>query len=156
MNRLTILVVDDRPEIRNLLRLWLESDSHTVACADGGNEALKVLKKGGYDLVVTDVLMPEGGGVDLISQLRKDHAHVRILAISGGGPRVKSPTALQMAQSVGAHALLLKPFGREQLLNAIHHLMEADLHLLELAAFTSANPRAQRDRVEHRRPTTIG
>jgi hypothetical protein len=61
-----------------------------------------------------------------------------------------------MAQSVGAHALLLKPFGREQLLNAIHHLMEADLHLLELAAFTSANPRAQRDRVEHRRPTTIG
>ena len=62
MNRLSILVVDDRPEIRNLLRLWLESDSHTVACADGGNDALKILKKSGHDLVVTDVLMPDGVG----------------------------------------------------------------------------------------------
>ena len=94
--------------------------------------------------------------MDLISEIRKDHAQVRILAISGGGPRVKSPTALQMAQSVGAHALLLKPFGREQLLNSIRHLMEADLHLLELAALASDNPHAQRDRAEFRRPSTVG
>ena len=156
MNRLSILVVDDRQEIRNLLRLWLESNECKVACAEGGNEALKLLKKGGLDLVVTDVLMPDGGGVNLIAQMRKDFSQVRILAISGGGPRVTSPTALQMAQSVGAHALLLKPFGREQLLNAIRHLMEADLHLLELAALTSASPRAHRERLEHRRPSTIG
>jgi CheY-like chemotaxis protein len=156
MSRLSILVVDDRPEIRNLLRLWLESDNCAAACADGGNEALRLLKKTGFDLVVTDVLMPDGGGVDLISQVRTEYPKVRILAISGGGARVKSPTALQMAQSVGAHALLLKPFGREQLLNAIRHLMEADLHLLDLAASASASPRAQRGRVEPRRPLTIG
>lgn len=127
MNPLSILVVDDHEEIRSLLRQWLESSKHRVECAGSGNEALKRVKDHRFDLVITDVLMPDGSGVDLIAELRKARTKVRILAISGGGPHMTSPSCLQFAQGAGAHALLLKPFRQEQLLSAIQHVLEVDL-----------------------------
>jgi len=128
MNRLSILVVDDQKDIRTLLRQWLESFSHRVDCAASGNEAWKLLKNRCFDIVITDVLMPDGGGVELIKQLRKARTQTRILAISGGGPQLTSPTCLEFAHGVGAHALLLKPFRQHQLRDAIDKVLDAALH----------------------------
>jgi DNA-binding NtrC family response regulator len=117
----------------------------------GGNEALKLLKKCRFDLVITDVLMPDGGGVELIAQLKKVRSRVRILAISGGGPHVTSPTCLQLAQSVGAHALLLKPFRAEQLLGSIRQIMQVNHKHTVLHGSAAAISALQRDRPEHGR-----
>jgi CheY-like chemotaxis protein len=137
MNGLSILVVDDHEEIRSLLRLWLKSRSNRVTCAASGNKALKMAKKCRFDLVITDVMMPDGGGVELISRLKEAHSEVRILAISGGGAQATGQTCLQYAHGVGAHGLLFKPFKGEQLLDAIRHIMQACPKLSALVAGTS-------------------
>jgi CheY-like chemotaxis protein len=126
MARLSILVVDDYVEIRTLMRIWLESFDHRVVCASGGKEAMRLLKKDRYDLVITDVLMPGCSGAELIAMIRKLRSRIRIIAISGGGSRLASSTCLQLAHETGAHALLMKPFRSEQLQTAIRHVRQAD------------------------------
>jgi CheY-like chemotaxis protein len=126
MKLLSILVVDDHAEILKLLRIWLEARGHQVTCVSSGNRALKLFDARSFDLVVTDVLMPDGGGIELIAQLKRTYPLVRILAITGGGPHVTSSTCLHFAHRVGVHALLLKPFKEAQLSTAIRQIFEAE------------------------------
>lgn len=119
MKSLSVLVADDHEEIRNLLRLWLETRGHTVACVGSGREALAEFKARRYDVLVTDVLMPDGGGVELITEIKRLRPRVRILAITGGGPHLASASCLHFAQSAGAHGLLLKPFKETQFFDAL-------------------------------------
>lgn len=123
MNTVSLLVVEDHAEIQNLLRLWLEPQGYRVVCAASGNEAWRLLQEAEFQLVITDVVMPDGGGIELIRRLRSSGSQAGILAISGGGINVTSPTCLQLAQSEGADALLLKPFKRDQLLTAVRHVL---------------------------------
>lgn len=150
MKLLSALVVDDHAEIRSILQLWLEAHGHQVACAASGNQALKLFKTSRFDLVVTDVLMPDGGGSELITQLKQARSRARILAISGGGPQVASLTCLEYAQRVGAHALLLKPFKEYQLLNAIRYLFQGDRARDVIKAPDKAFPVVQHDEVRGR------
>jgi two-component system chemotaxis response regulator CheY len=111
---LKVLVADDETEIRNLIRHWLEAAGHEVLGAGSAREATALLKAGPVDLVVTDILMPDGDGLDLITETRKSQPTARLLAMSGGGRYVETTDCLRMARGFGAHAALLKPFTREQ------------------------------------------
>lgn len=126
MKALAILVVDDDEPTLRILRQWLETQGHRVATATSGHEALKAIAGTRTDLVITDVLMPDGNGLDLIGNLKKSRPEVRILAISGGGPHVTSSSCLVRAHHSGAHALLLKPFKPDQLLEAMRYVMGHD------------------------------
>jgi len=117
--RLAIIVADDVEEIRDLLKSWLEDLGHDVECAASGWEVVRLAKKRVFDLVITDVLMPDGDGLDVITALRKTRAEPRVLAISGGGKYMLAANCLRIAKGVGADEVLLKPFKREQLLEAI-------------------------------------
>lgn len=112
---LSILVVDDEEGIRKLLRHWLERAGHSVACAESGRDASRLLRSQHYDLVITDVVMPDGDGFELISEFRHAQSGTRILAISGGGQYLKGPDCLRIARGLGAHAIVLKPFDWEKL-----------------------------------------
>lgn len=125
MKPLSILVVDDHEPTQRVLQLWLEAHGHRVVCASCGNEAYKLLSAQRVDLVITDVLMPDGNGIDLIAKLKKTQPALCILAISGGGPHVTSSSCLQRAHGVGANALLLKPFKQDQLLSAMRYVLGA-------------------------------
>ena len=112
MTSLSILVADDEAHIRLLVQHWLEGAGHRVTCAADGKEATALLADAHYDLAVTDILMPERDGIDFIAELKRIQPAARILAISGGGRIIASEDCLKIAQGLGAHAAVVKPFDR--------------------------------------------
>jgi CheY-like chemotaxis protein len=110
-----ILVVDDEPDQRFLLRRIFERAGHDVSDATDGAAALRAVRESAPDLVVTDVMMPVMDGVELIQCLRGDPetAHIPILAASGD-------THL----AGGADAVVLKPYESRHLLAVAETLLK--------------------------------
>ena len=96
----------------------LEPAGYSVSSAGGAREAIEVLSRHPFDLVLTDLIMPEGDGFELISAMQKDQTPARVIAMSGGG-RVGADTYLSMARGFRVDGLLRKPFTRDQLLGAL-------------------------------------
>lgn len=119
MKTLSVLLADDEEDIRVLVELCVTEEGHTVRAVSNAREAKEALGQQTFDLVITDILMPEGDGLDLIAQLRKIQPGARILAMSGGGRYMESDDCLKMARGLGAHAAIMKPFTREQLLAGV-------------------------------------
>jgi DNA-binding NtrC family response regulator len=119
MKSLSILVADDEDSIRSLIQHFLSSAGHTVVMAANAQEACETMLKHRFDLVITDVLMPDGDGLDLITELKKTQPDARILAISGGGRYLEGSDYLKLAKGLGAHHAMMKPFTWQQLQDAI-------------------------------------
>jgi len=123
MKNLSVIVADDVEGIQDLVGHWLEADGHAVMCVSTGQEASQLLRKRHFDLVITDIIMPDGDGLELILELKQARPLVRILAISGGGRHMQATDCLKMARNLGAHALLMKPFNHEQLAAAMNQAL---------------------------------
>jgi len=123
MKPLSIIVADDVPEIQEIVSQWLTQRGHKVVCAATGDETLKLLRKEHFDLVILDVLMPEGDGLDVITELQKKGRSERILAISGGGKYMPAADCVKLASGLGSHAALLKPFDEQELLSGIERAL---------------------------------
>jgi two-component system nitrogen regulation response regulator GlnG len=123
MKDLSILVVDNDEAIRRLLQLCLTRAGHIVACASGGDEALKLIGERHFDLLITDVQMPDGDGLDLIMRIKRAQLELRILVVSGGGAYFQAKDCAHSAKIVGAHAALPKPFVHAELFSAIDRAM---------------------------------
>ncbi|TKB79543.1 MAG: response regulator [Nitrospira sp.] len=82
-----ILIVEDDAQVRAMLRQMLEVAGFRVREAINGKEAMKSWKADQPDLVITDVLMPEMDGFEVITSLRKLDPQSKVIAITGGGPR---------------------------------------------------------------------
>lgn len=121
-----ILLIDDDELLRDTLLQMLELDGHRVDDAADGAQGLKRFAqhsgkagRAGYDLVITDVLMPGVDGARVIVELRRNHPTLPIIAISGGR-RVLSPQFnLETAALAGATRQLAKPFSRHELQSAV-------------------------------------
>jgi CheY-like chemotaxis protein len=118
----SILVVDDEPEMLDILKQVLAGAGHRVVTADTGREAISLLAREKFDLVLTDLLMPERDGTEVIGELRAKYRDVPVVAMSGGG-RMPRGEYLKIAKMFGAHAMLEKPFTNEQLLSTIELLL---------------------------------
>jgi CheY-like chemotaxis protein len=121
-----ILVVDDNDQMRELLRLILETAGHEILEAANGKIALDLLKTTPAELVITDIIMPEMEGIDLIMTTRTRYPGIRIIAISGGG-KIDPNLCLNMAGKLGADRILRKPFGKSALLSMISDLFSDSL-----------------------------
>jgi len=109
------LVVDDDRLTRTITVHLLGRDGRIVTEACNGREALRMLAVDTeIDTLVTDVLMPEMDGLELIQAARKLRPGLRIVAISGGGKRVKLDL-LPAARSLGADASFQKPLSQEMI-----------------------------------------
>lgn len=126
-----ILVIDDERDVRDSVAKVLQRAGFDVRIADGGAAGLEVCRSEGADVVITDIIMPELHGVDVIATLRQECGNVRIIAISGGGnfgPSGYQPGAittdayLAAASKAGADAVLTKPFERSELLELVRSL----------------------------------
>jgi CheY-like chemotaxis protein len=115
----TVLIAEDEDEIRDLLDQWLRPMGHVVHTVRNATEGLKLAGAHRIDLLVTDILMPDGDGLTLIEGLRKTQPAVRILAISGGGRYMDGNDYLRIAKGFGADAAIMKPFNREQFFRAL-------------------------------------
>ena len=109
-----ILVVDDEPDLRYLLRRSFERAGHEVTDAGHGAAALEAVHHCLPDLVVTDMMMPVMDGAELIRRLRADPATAQIPILAATGDA-------QLA--VGADAVLTKPYQPRQLVAAANALM---------------------------------
>ena len=110
-----VLVIEDNADLREYLRLALESQDYQVLTAAHGQEAIGYLNGHHVDAVVTDLFMPEMDGIEVIAAVRKKFPDVRVIAISGK-PGVDY---LGVARELGVAATLRKPFEVEQLLAAL-------------------------------------
>lgn len=119
-----ILVIDDEAPIRRLLSQALASAGHEVLEAADGREALRIHQDRPSDLVITDILMPEQDGLEVIMALRRDTPGLKIIAMSGGG-MFQQEAALQMAAPLGALATLRKPFDILSLLEVVRNALKA-------------------------------
>lgn len=105
-----ILVVDDEAPVRELLNDVLEKEGYTVFTAETGVDASTIYDSNNIDLVITDLVMPEKGGIDLIMELRKKDPNMKVIAISGGGGITGRFDYLPIAKLVGATEIIAKPF----------------------------------------------
>jgi CheY-like chemotaxis protein len=114
----TVLLVDDDDLSRGAVHKMLERSGYPVHSTGIGREALALYRDDPADLVITDLIMPETDGLEMIRELRKMNPHVRVLAISGGG-RVDAEEYLSVARKFGAVEVLQKPFTAAQLKLAV-------------------------------------
>jgi len=119
-----ILLVDDDPRLlASLLRhLRAFRDEWDVSTAANGQEAVDLVSEQDFDLVVTDMLMPEKEGVQTILELRRLRPELKLVAMSGGG-RFVGKDVLNTARALGAHATLEKPFDVSVLIGTLRNLL---------------------------------
>lgn len=111
-----ILIIDDDPDTREVLRATLEAAGHEVTLAAEGREGVERYRAQRADLIITDLYMPGQEGLETIKQLRMEFPDVRIVAMSG---KPTGSTMLTVAQRLGATVVLHKPFLAEELLKAV-------------------------------------
>jgi len=119
-----ILVVDDFQDIRESLSEIFEDAGCQVASAENGLKAIKVLKQQPIDLIVSDILMPEMDGLELVKATRDTHPDMKFILISGGGLHNEDFNYLEMSKLLtGISTVLSKPFKPEVLLNMTEELL---------------------------------
>lgn len=115
----TILVIDDDPQICDLLQQVLREEGHVVHSALNGVEGISQYRQYLPELVFVDILMPEKEGLETILELRREFSHVMIIAMSGASEGAKI-NLLELAQQLGAQHRLSKPFQLETVVKLVN------------------------------------
>lgn len=119
-----ILLVDDDIDLRGILHGFLERSGFSVVLAGNGQEALEQAKNHRVDLLLTDLMMPEIPGIELIRTVRQNHLTLPIIAMSAGAD-LRNDRSLELATEAGAHVVLEKPFAMSRLIREVLSLLAA-------------------------------
>jgi two-component system, cell cycle response regulator CpdR len=117
-----ILVLDDEPSILLMIKKMLEKAGYEVSVALNGIEGMRLFEKDRYDMVITDIIMPEKEGLETIFELRRQYPKLKIIAISGGG-RISPDGYLPGAKLLGADMVFQKPLVQKDFLAAVAKLL---------------------------------
>jgi CheY-like chemotaxis protein len=125
-----LLVIDDDPQVREMIGQMLERVGHEVRVAADGDAGLRSLRESPVDLAIVDVFMPSRDGLEVIAELRQERPALPVIAISGGlttrDPASLTRDVLQVAEhSFGAARVLAKPIGWKQLVDAVDEVLGA-------------------------------
>jgi len=117
----SILTVDDSASMRQMVTFTLKSAGHEVTEAIDGVDALQKAKQGNFELVITDVNMPNMDGITLTRELRDltDYKYTPILTLTTESDKNKK----QEGKNAGATGWIIKPFNPEQLLSTIKKVL---------------------------------
>ena len=126
MTQTHILVIDDEPDILELIRYNLDRHGYEVTCAPSGAEALSQLRRQRPDLVVLDLMLPDVDGLDVCKTMKRDAqtAHIPIIMLTARGEEVDVVTGLEL----GADDYLTKPFSPRVLLARIKAVLRRQQH----------------------------
>ncbi len=116
-----VLLIDDEPGVRSLLRAALESHGYTVDEAGDGREGARRFREGLPELVIVDIFMPEKEGIETLLELRGAHPELKCIVVSGGG-MTGAFDYLSHARALGACRAFAKPFRLSELLDAVLEL----------------------------------
>ena len=120
----TILVIDDDPIMRETIRDILQVEGYNVILSSNGREGILCMESESIDMILTDVLMPEKDGIEVIIEAKQKYPNVKILAISGGG-YISAANYLKMAKNLGANESVMKPFDIDDLLGKVNKLLQS-------------------------------
>jgi len=120
-----ILIIDDSVDVRSALHRVLTAEGHTVEEAQNSGTGIRLHREDPFDLVITDILMPDKEGISTIIELRQDCPKLKIIAMSGGGD-FEPYGYLDIAKRVGAERTLPKPFKREEIIEAVNDVLSRE------------------------------
>lgn len=118
-----VLVADDTKAITDIVSNLLQKEGHDVIPVYNGQEAIDTLsREGHFDLVITDMLMPEKDGFDVINFVKENTPETQIIVMTGGGVSI---TPNEVIKSVGndIEVFLTKPIGKSELLDAVNQIL---------------------------------
>ena len=118
----TILVIDDDTTARTVIVEMLTENGHQTVEARDGGEGLELFNEGKFDIVITDIIMPNVEGIETIIKLKKMRPAVNIIAVSGGG-RISAVNHLSLAEKFDVNKTLAKPFKKDDLLKAVDEIL---------------------------------
>jgi DNA-binding NtrC family response regulator len=116
-----IVIVEDDIIIRESLKEILEMNNYEVMAIDSCLDLMKKVNEFKPDVLITDIIMPDKDGIEIIIEAKKVLPNIILIAISGGG-RIDSESYLNTAKYLGADATLKKPFTHKELLDCIANL----------------------------------
>lgn len=119
----SVLIVDDEPGMREMVKQLLLNEGYHVLEASNGKHAMEFLKNESPELVITDIIMEKMDGVEIILEIRENYPDIKIIAMSGGS-KISSEDYLESASDLGADRIFNKPFALSDMLNAIKELIE--------------------------------
>ncbi|MEI6827478.1 MAG: response regulator [Desulfuromonadales bacterium] len=119
-----ILVIDDEPHLRILVESFLVQEGHEVDLAENGQKGLNLIERNPYDLVITDVVMPEQDGLEVLMGLKGHVPRMKIIVMSGGGDRLNIQELLNLAKLMGADRVLPKPLDFTTLQATVKDVLE--------------------------------
>ncbi len=117
-----ILLVDDEESIRKMVRAVLGEKEYAFTEASNGVEALEMMETQSFDLILTDVIMPDCDGIELVMSVRKKLPDIKVIVMSGGG-RVRADHYLNLAEKLGAARVFEKPFNTAELRETVSELL---------------------------------
>ena len=117
-----VLIVDDDMAVRVMVRQILHGAGHQVQEARNGREAIDLMRNDPAELIITDIVMPEKDGLEMIFELRQDFRDIKIIAMSGAR-RTGANSYLVMAEQLGAQRTMVKPLNPELLLKMVAELV---------------------------------
>jgi CheY-like chemotaxis protein len=117
-----ILIIDDDETIQSVFQRVLAGKGYDVSLASDGRKGLRLLEEQAVDLVVTDIMMPETDGLEVVMAIRGKGGNIPVIAMSGG-MHAMPMDFLPMAKKFGASKVLYKPIELEDLLAAIEELL---------------------------------
>lgn len=120
-----ILVVDDNLMMRKLIINLFIHNSFEFDEAGEGREALEKMSLQQYDLVITDIIMPEMEGIEMIREVKQKHPQTKIIAISGG-----QPYYLYMAKKLGIQGAYSKPLNQHDFTKAVSQILQPPVSLI--------------------------
>lgn len=119
-----ILVIDDNAPLREALREMLERAGYEVMEAANGKEGTERFRERQPDLVITDIIMPDKGGTEVIFDLQKNFPDVKIIAITGGGEGSAEDYLKSITSITNVKKTLCKPFAMSEMLEAVEDLLK--------------------------------
>jgi DNA-binding NtrC family response regulator len=129
-----ILVVDDNESILLLVATILRIANYEVDTAGGGRDALSMIERTPYDLILLDLMMPEVSGLDVLESLNASTPRVKCVIIMSAA----SPAEIANATNENVFAVLRKPFNNSELVSAVRRCMEANCAPAPLDAVPTA------------------
>ena len=126
MHSHSVLIIEDDEFVKNMLRQTFKQAGYEVATASNGRIGVQLYQSEPFDIVITDLIMPDMEGIETITHLRKCNPGVKVIAISGG-MRNDPIDFLHQAKAMGAHHVLEKPVSLDILLKAVEGLLPAGM-----------------------------
>jgi DNA-binding NtrC family response regulator len=114
-----ILLIEDDISMRTMMIDFFSQKNFTFSAASCGSEALKLIREKRFDLVITDIIMDNQDGLEVIRAIKNSYPEIKVIAISGGG-KLSAEIYLKIASLLGAVSIFQKPFSMNDLLKEIN------------------------------------